>query len=554
MSRKANKQVCRDKGLELAAGRVSEDARGEWACVRMWAATKGYCAYKPNNGWLHDALVILEHEVNERNPMVILSAVAQELLMQAAESKFSAILVVDVGALLKLRPDDETDFDILGQESLSAQYGKRFEKPVIRFLDRMYLKEATLVGRGVLCEFVLKMMSPVASRALTEKNVKRIVLIHPILRPAFINSDHMSDAAAAKLTNVTLDAVYSTAKEQMRRDRILRHFCPNGNSMTWAQHVDPQNVGEILLATFMTERVGGGANEISEYDSERFDELGKSMFFAEVRIVMDVRTKRDKQLSIDVTVEIFAEDVEMMAAAGDAGAALGGEGTGSINVAQCATVHAGLLLRGNRCVLYRSTERARPHMRVPFVIHDEEEAAGGGGGGAASGGAAAPTGRKRGRLIAMREISDLCEIEAEEEVVPLPAIPPVTIFKPCGEPVVLILHALYAVNPPPSSTSDDGLLAEDPEWDEDYTYDWYTFPRAIAALKECGDQATIVALQSLAYALKGAAMAGVLPMKWGGVFGQEFAGGADGEDAASSPPCEEEECHAKAKAAPPSSP
>ena len=232
-------------------------------------------------------------------------------------------------------------------------------------------------------------------------------------------------------------------------------------------------------------------------------------------------------------------------------------GLGSIDVAQRATVHAGLLLRGNRCVLYRSMESARPHMRVPFVIHDEEEATGGaagGGGGAASGGAAAPTGRRRGRLIAMREISDLCEIDAEEEVVPLLAIPPVTIFKPCGEPVVLILHALYAVNPPPSSTSDDGLLAEDPEWDEDYTYDWYTFPRAIAALKECGDQATIVALQSLAYALKGAAMAGVLPMKWGGVFGQEFAGGADGEDAASSPPCEEEECHAKAKAAPPSSP
>lgn len=112
------------------------------------------------------------------------------------------------------------------------------------------------------------------------------------------------------------------------------------------------------------------------------------------------------------------------------------------------------------------------------------------------------------------------------------------------------LLPLYAVNPPPGDPLDgadvegeddggeaeggveddvDGDYAEvgeggegDGDDDDDWTYDWYTFPRAVAALREHGDEATVTALQSLAFALKGAAHAHVLPSKWGGVFGQEF--------------------------------
>ena len=58
--------------------------------------------------------------------------------------------------------------------------------------------------------------------------------------------------------------------------------------------------------------------------------------------------------------------------------------------------------------------------------------------------------------------------------------------------------------------------------DEEDIYDWYTFPRAISALGD--DHATITALHTIAYALKSAAVAKVLPIKWGGAFGQEFAG------------------------------
>ena len=37
---------------------------------------------------------------------------------------------------------------------------------------------------------------------------------------------------------------------------------------------------------------------------DRFDEVGRSIFFAEVRIVLDPDTKMGKQVSIDVTTDL----------------------------------------------------------------------------------------------------------------------------------------------------------------------------------------------------------------------------------------------------------
>ena len=117
---------------------------------------------------------------------------------------------------------------------------------------------------------------------------------------------------------------------------------------------------------------------------------------------------------------------------------------------------------------------------------------------------------------AIRSITQFCEIDGKTEVVPMP-IPPVNIYMPSGKPIVVSMHVLYAVHPPP-----DGPLEDADMEDEEDIYDWYTFPRAINALGD--DNATITALHTIAYALKGAAVAKVMPIKWGGVFGQEFAG------------------------------
>ena len=66
-----------------------------------------------------------------------------------------------------------------------------------------------------------------------------------------------------------------------------------------------------------------------------------------------------------------------------------------------------------------------------------------------------------------------------------------------------------------------GALEDQDMEDDESSYDWYTFPNAVKLLKdEC--ERSVAALKSISYILCEAATVGVLPSKWGGVFGQEF--------------------------------
>ena len=95
---------------------------------------------------------------------------------------------------------------------------------------------------------------------------------------------------------------------------------------------------------------------------------------------------------------------------------------------------------------------------------------------------------------AIRSVTQYCEIDGKTEVNPLPHIPPVSIYMPCGRPLVIELYPLYAINPPPEGPLEDADME-----DEDDIYDWYTFERAIAALQKTKDVASIIALQTMAF-------------------------------------------------------
>ena len=71
------------------------------------------------------------------------------------------------------------------------------------------------------------------------------------------------------------------------------------------------------------------------------------------------------------------------------------------------------------------------------------------------------------------------------------------------------MHVLYAVHPPQM------VLLKMLIWRMRRTFTIGTFPRAINALGD--DNATITALHTIAYALKGAAVK-VMPIKWGGAL------------------------------------
>ena len=461
---------------------------------------------------MRNALVILDHECPPgRNPArhCCLREVAQEFLFsepdeeEADEPEFSAVIVVDLSALLVPRDGDVPGTDVVGDEAVMAQFGKRMEKPVVRFLERLYLIDATVVARGACCQFAVKLLSPTASRALTPKNITKIVMLHPALTPAFIN-EQLGDKAAAALKGVELHAVFQNEREQRRRNPILRSCCPAGRSLTREQVT--REHAAILLPVLLgpaEEDVEPAQEEEEEeaegpaYDPERCDQLGRSLFFAEVRIEMDPVSKYDKQVFIDTTAEMQGPEVILDDDA---------DGEAGIDVANFAREVGALVLRGNRCVLCMSPHGLWEGVRVPSLEPALDETP---------------------LECAVRSVTELCEIDGESEIVPLPNIMPVNIYMPGGRPVVVTLYPLYAVNPPPPG-ADDSEVADtdtgDEDEEEDWFYDWHTFPKAIAALQRQGDDATVAALQSLAFALKGAASARAVPVKWGGIFGQELTG------------------------------
>ena len=114
----------------------------------------------------------------------------------------------------------------------------------------------------------------------------------------------------------------------------------------------------------------------------------------------------------------------------------------------------------------------------------------------------------------VRAVTELCDIDGESEITPLPNTPPVALYRPDGTAV--LVHLFYSNNPPPP-----GPLESADEEDPSDHYDWYTFDRAMAAVTEESSRA---ALRTAAWALAGAATFGVVENKWGGVFGQEFTG------------------------------
>jgi hypothetical protein len=117
---------------------------------------------------------------------------------------------------------------------------------------------------------------------------------------------------------------------------------------------------------------------------------------------------------------------------------------------------------------------------------------------------------------AIRSVAEFAEVD-ESEIEALPNVLPVAIYAPDGRPIMVELHPLYAASAPPGYDEPDYEAYADEE-DEDDLYDWYTFPRALGRL----DSASGQALQCLALTLLQAAGVGLVPSKWGGVFGQEL--------------------------------
>ena len=172
------------------------------------------------------------------------------------------------------------------------------------------------------------------------------------------------------------------------------------------------------------------------------------------------------------------------------------DGVDTIDWSNCEKHIGALLLRGNRCVLVRSVSGEWEGMRIPSLVPNPNEAP---------------------HETAIRAVMEFADVDACE-MRALPHVLPVAMYAPNGRPIMVELYPLYATSAPPSYgegyENDESADMED----EDDPYDWYSFPKAITRL----DKVSGMAIRSMALALMQASSVGLVPSKWGGVFGQEW--------------------------------
>jgi len=331
----------------------------------------------------------------------------------------------------------------------------------------LHLREATIVARGACCPFAIKLLSPTASRSFSNENVKRLVLLNPKLSGSFINS-HLLDATfLRRLNDVELSCAYESDRERQKRDAILRHYCPQGESIVWTDGTIEQSNMEVLLAIFVgnTKDVKTNdedvktnddtchdehchdheCNNITSFDDDRYDDLGRKVFIGHLTVVMDPDSKMDVQLSEHVT---YAD----MTATSSTTSSATTTTEGMVDVNNCVRECGALILRGNRIVLSRDLENDATIMSIPSceldICCNEDPMA-----------------------CALRSIDEKCDIDdPTEQVIVLNHLLPVRLFRPNGENKIVDIYFMYSKNPPPSDAGDD----------EDYEdlYDWYTFVRS----------------------------------------------------------------------------
>ncbi|KAL7545161.1 hypothetical protein ACHAWF_008516, partial [Thalassiosira exigua] len=202
--------------------------------------------------------------------------------------------------------------------------------------------------------------------------------------------------------------------------------------------------------------------------------MGKSLFMSTVVVEMNRRTKQYERVCEDVTAELLKVIDLSPDSNGDETIELKNVDWNSCD-----------------CILVRSLSGHWKGMRFPSVVSRPDESA---------------------MDAAVRSVVESTEADPSE-VRFLDLIPPVTVYAPNGRHVMIQLYSLYAVSPPP-----DGPLEEADMEDEETPYDWYTYEKCLEKL----DDRSVAALRSASTMLVEAANVGILPCKWGGVFGQEM--------------------------------
>lgn len=441
-----------------------------------------------------------------RHPMYAAAGYAQTLLLEHVDciyneeeekkqggfedwqhdKQFHRIIIVDVATMIEAKEGDE-GFDnnaraealnnILQREMESSEPVKGFGKQLLRLLQRLNLQNVTFATEGEFCCLLLKLYDAFLREDRATSVASDICLIHPTLPASFVNNVLVP---MGKHSQPPLDVhlIFQDEKTRDKRLGMIRHVFPEG-----ATNVIPGGArkdGLSLLLTIFSKKNLDSA--IPDYNPDYCDSFGRSLYLSTLTVEMNKYSKQYERTTEDITADLLK--VEHLSS---------NNGTidlATMDWAKCEQHVGALVLRGNRCVLVRSLSGEWNGMRLPSVIQKENEP---------------PV------SAAIRSLVELTEVEASE-VTALEMISPVTVYAPNGRNIVMQLYPLYATAPPP-----DGALEDADLEDEESPYDWYLFENALRRL----DERSVAALRSMSSILVEAANVGIIPCKWGGVFGQE---------------------------------
>mmetsp|Transcript_26939 Transcript_26939/g.40460 ORF Transcript_26939/g.40460 Transcript_26939/m.40460 type:complete len:1047 (-) Transcript_26939:411-3551(-) len=523
--------------------RKAREDRSKWKTPSIYSFVGDYGPFKAKGYDPIDQVLVLLHNsaaqnasTSRKHDMLPLAGEAQQLLLKKEEigllpsSISSGIIVVDVHSMFKEEEEEEeeecndkskdesktSNTNYIWNEMLTKEIDEMeltkggCGKIFLRLFQRMMFRNITLAASGEMCMILLKLYK--ALHKIDPEMIRELWLIHPILPTKFVNTHlvaggmghvngngnaskrHGRKTKGNNSQNLPPQLQLVVESSNNSRADMLRHFFPSGNTI-----VAQQSKKEFFLqeAAGFVDNDGDDNNNLSShvYDPDYFNQLGKSLFMSEISVEMNPYSKQYERICEDVTATLMIEkelpkhlnrkeEKEVTTSEVPIEAS-------SVDFSKC-THHIGaLVLRGNRCVLVRSLSGAWNGMRIPSVEPKPDEL---------------PID------AAIRAVVEFTEVDAKE-VQALPHLLPVPVYCPNGRQLLVHLYPLYAVEPPP-----DGPL-EDADMEDDETpYDWYTYYNAVKRL----DPPSLAALQTMSFALMQAANIGLIPLKWGGFFGQEF--------------------------------
>jgi ADP-ribose pyrophosphatase YjhB (NUDIX family) len=406
-----------------------------------------------------------------RHDMYAMAGAAQEALLEQPNSNLTTILVIDVKDMF----EDEDEYnEALSKEIEEVGLTRKFGKKLMKFFQKLILKQVILAGEGEICALILKLSQTL--QRIEPNMISELWLMHPELSTKYVNTHLVNNTASDLGVPPKMSAKLNVVSKSSTSSRVsmLEHFFPIGIELLMP------DVNNWFSTVFQSQDSKSPApSPPTEYRPDFCNDLGKQLFMSVVKVEMNRHTKQHERNCTDITSDLLIVETPPEITPSD------------VDWSECERHVGALVLRGNRCVLTRSLYQEWEGMCIPSVVPEPDETP---------------------HDAAVRAVFEFADVE-DSEVRVLTQVLPVAIYAPDGRPILVELYALYATNPPP-----DGPLEDADMEDDESPYDWYTYPNAIQKL----DKASIAALQIMALNLAQAANVGLVPAKWGGIFGQEF--------------------------------